>query len=149
MLEGRYQAFNDGLEEARDRWEAIAEEPSGDTIPRLRAEALVRLALMAHAEHRNDDAAELTRDLAALDVRAALPSGYEKWIDDLERRAPFSDHGASVLPPMVRGLNRGEKAERGERGRRQPVGDGHRADDDQHGDDQPVKKAGVQAPREP
>jgi len=148
MVEGRYQAFNDGLEEARDRWEAIAEEPGGDGIPRLRAEALVRLALMAHAQHRSDDAAELTRQLAALDVRAALPSGYEKWIDDLERRAPHSDHGASLLPPMVRGLERPEKADRGERGRRQPVGDGHRADDDQHDDDHPVKKAGVQTARE-
>lgn len=149
MLEGRYQAFNDALDEARDRWEAIADEPTGDSIPRLRAEALVRLTLMAYADRRSDDAVELTRQLAALDVRAALPSGSERWIDDLERRAPHSDHGASLLPPMSRGLERTEKPDGGERGRREAVGDGHRADDDQHHDHQPVQQPGIEATREP
>jgi len=148
MLEGRYLSFNDALEEARDRWEAIAEEPAGDSIPRLRAEALVRLTLMAHADHRDDDAAELTRELAALDVRAALPPGSDTWIDDLERRARYSDHGASLLPPMSRGLERTEKADRRERGRRQPVGDGQRADNEQPHDDPSVQPAGVETPRE-
>ena len=118
MIEGRVHALNDALDEARDRWEAIAEEPAGDSIPRLRAEALVRLALMAYAQHRTEDAAELMRQLAAPEMRAALPAGSEKWIDDLERRAPHSDHGGSPLPPMPRGLERAEKPERGERGRR-------------------------------
>ena len=117
MLEGRVHALNDSLDEARDRWEAIAEEPPGDGIPRLRAEALVRLALMAYAQRRNDDAEELTRQLATSEVRAALPAGFEKWIDDLERRAHQSDHGGSPLPPNPRGLERAEKAEPGERGR--------------------------------
>ena len=117
MLEGRLNALNDALEEARDRWEAIAEEPLGDAIPRLQAEALVRLALMAHVQHRSDDATELTAQLATPEVREALPVGSEKWIDDLERRAPQSDHGGSPLPPMPRGLERTEKGERGEHGR--------------------------------
>jgi len=118
MLEGRLNALNDALEDARDRWEAIAEEPVGDAIPRLRAEALVRLALMAHVQHRSDDATELTAQLATPEVREALPAGSEKWLDDLERRAPQSDHGGSPLPPMPRGLERTEKGERGEHGRR-------------------------------
>ena len=117
MLEGRLNALNDALEDARDRWEAIAEEPLGDGIPRLRAEAVVRLALMAHVQHRTEDAAELSAQLATPEVREALPPGFEKWIDDLERRAPQSDHGGSPLPPMPRGLERTEKGERGERGR--------------------------------
>jgi hypothetical protein len=139
MLEGRHHALNDAVEEARDRWEAIAEEPVADSIPRLRAEALVRLALLAYAQHRTEDAAELTRQLATPEVRSALPVGAEKWIDDLERRAPHSDHGASLLPPMARGLERSEKADRGERGRNQPVGNRHRADDHQDHDDHPVE----------
>jgi energy-coupling factor transporter ATP-binding protein EcfA2 len=117
MLEGRVHALNDSLDDARDRWEAIAEEPTGDGLPRLRAEALVRLALMAYAQRREDDVAELTRQLADPEVRAALPPGSDTWIDDLERRAPQSDHGGSPLPPMPRALERGEKAEHGEHGR--------------------------------
>ncbi|HYA70147.1 MAG TPA: hypothetical protein VEH28_02095 [Thermoplasmata archaeon] len=117
MLEGRLSALNDALEEARDRWEAVADEPVGDGIPRLRAEALVRLTLMAYVQHRGEDAAELNGQLAAPEVRAALPAGSEKWIEDLERRAPQSDHGGSPLPPMPHGLDRAEKAERGEHGR--------------------------------
>jgi ATP/maltotriose-dependent transcriptional regulator MalT len=130
MLEGRHHALNDAVEEARDLWEAVAEEPVADSIPRLRAEALVRLALLAYAQHRTEDAAELVQRLVTPEVRSALPAGAEKWIDDLERRAPYSDHGASMLPPMSRGLERTEKADRGERGRNQPVGNRHRPHDD-------------------
>ena len=118
MLEGRHNAYNDSLEEARDRWEAIAEEPAGDSIPRFKAEAILRLALMAHAQRRSDDAAELVKRLEAPELSATLPPGHEKWIDDLERRAPQSDHGASAIPPNLRALDRSEKSERGERGRR-------------------------------
>jgi len=144
MLEGRYHALNDAVEEARDRWEAIAEEPTADSIPRLRAEALVRLTLMAYAQRRSDDAAELAQQLGAPEVRAALPPSAEKWIDDLERRAPHSDHGASMLPPLARGLERAEKSNRGERGRGQSVGNRHRADDEQHRDDHAVEEPRVE-----
>ena len=117
MLEGRYQALNDAVGEARDRWEAIAEEPPGDSIPRLRAEAVVRLALLAFAQRRSDDAGEFMRQLENPELHEALPVGADKWLGDLERRAPQSDHGGSVLPPMARGLERSEKPERGEHGR--------------------------------
>ncbi|HTT46144.1 MAG TPA: ATP-binding protein [Thermoplasmata archaeon] len=117
LLEGRYHAINDAFDEARDRWEALIDEPPGDSIPRLRAEATVRLALMAYAQQRSEDALELVQRLNDPAVLSALPAGYEKWIDDLERRAPHSDHGGSALPPMPHGLERAEKGERGERAR--------------------------------
>jgi len=117
ILEGRNLALSDSLEAARDRWEAVAEEPGGDAIPRLRVEALVRLVLMAHSLKRIEEAAELTQRLSTPDLRAAWPPGWEKWIGELEQRAPFSEHGGSRLPPVTPGLDRPQKSERGERGR--------------------------------
>lgn len=118
MLEGRQLALNDSLDAARDRWEAIAEEPVADSIPRLRAESIVRLALLAYSERRTDDAEELVRQLETPDVRAAIPSGWEKWLGELGRRAAQSDHGGSPLPPPLPGSTGARKSERGERARR-------------------------------
>ncbi|MGA3021622.1 MAG: hypothetical protein ABSE66_02290 [Thermoplasmata archaeon] len=117
ILEGRQFALNDSLDAAQDRWEAVAEEPGGDSIPRLRVEALVRLALMAYSLKRTEDAEELAKQLAAPDLRAALPRGWETWIGELDPRAPHSEHGGSPLPPPIPGLERSQKSERGERGR--------------------------------
>lgn len=118
MLEGRQLALNDFLEPARDRWEAVAEEPPADAIPRLRAEAIVRLALLAHSTRRAEDAAELIERLSTADLRSAMPTGWEQWIGELERRAPRSDHGGSPLPPGLPGSERSQKPDRGERTRR-------------------------------
>jgi len=117
ILEGRQFALNDSLDAARDRWEAVAEEPSGDSIPRLRAEALVRLALLAHSVKRTEDAEALAEQLAAPDVRASLPSGWVAWVRELDRRAPQSEHGGSPLPPPLPGADRSQKPERSERRR--------------------------------
>ena len=118
MLEGRLLALNDSLDPARDRWEAIAEEPGADGIPRLRAEAIVRLALMAYSVRRNDDGEELTRRLSEPEVRAATPPGWEKWIGEIGERAGRSDHGGSPLPPALPSQDRPQKSERGEHPRR-------------------------------
>ncbi|HYB77678.1 MAG TPA: hypothetical protein VEE83_03230, partial [Thermoplasmata archaeon] len=117
LLEGRQFALNDSLDAARDRWEAIAEEPPSDAIPRLRVEATVRLALMAYAQHRPEVAEERVGRLSEPDLKSAVPAGWESWIDQLEARAPRSEHGGSPLPPPLPGLERSQKPERGERGR--------------------------------
>jgi len=118
MLEGRQFALNDSLDAARDRWEAVAEEPGGDSIPRLQAEALVRLTLLAHSLKRTEDAEELAKQLAAPEVRAALPRGWETWVGELDRRASHSEHGGCPLPLTLPGGDRSQKPEHGERGRR-------------------------------
>ena len=117
MLEGRQLALSDSPDAARDRWEAIAEEPANVSIPRLRVEAVVRLALMAHARHLPEDAEAWVARLSVPETRAAIPSGWDAWIGDLERRAPQSEHGGSPLPPPPPDLERTQKAERRERGR--------------------------------
>jgi hypothetical protein len=116
LLEARHLALNDSLEEARDRWEAISEEPSGDVIPRLRSEALLRLALMALSQHRADDATEITQRLREPENLSALPPGGESWVDELEKWAPHSDHGASALP-VTGSASRPARSEHGEPGR--------------------------------
>jgi tetratricopeptide (TPR) repeat protein len=115
MLEGRMLALNDSLDPARDRWEAISEEPNADAIPRLRTEAIVRLALMAYSVHRDDDARELVERLSEPEVRSAVPAGWETWFGELDHRAGQSDHGGSPLPPALPGQTRSQKTERGER----------------------------------
>jgi tetratricopeptide (TPR) repeat protein len=118
LLEGRQLALNDSLDQARDRWEAVADEPASDAIPRLRVEAIVRLALLAYTTRRAEDAAELVERLTVPDLRAALPADWASWIGELGERAPQSDHGGSPLPPRLVGSSRTQKTERGERPRR-------------------------------
>ena len=117
ILEGRQLSLNDSLDAARDRWEAVAEEPAHDAIPRLRVEAIVRLALMAHARHLPDDATELVERLAAPENRSAIPPGWEAWIPELDRRASQSEHGGAPLPPPLPDPHRTQKGERRERPR--------------------------------
>jgi energy-coupling factor transporter ATP-binding protein EcfA2 len=102
LLEGRQYAIADQTELARDRWEAIVDEPATDSIPRLKAEALVRLALLEHASGASDRAAEWVEQLAAPELREALPAGWLEFLPDLARLAPESDFGGGVLPAPAR-----------------------------------------------
>ena len=113
MLEGRLLALNDSLDPARDRWESIVEQPPSDSLPRLKVEAIVRLALMAYSLRRTDAAEELLRQLSDPELRSAVPGGWESWLPELEVRASRSEHGGSPLPPPP--LERTQKPETGER----------------------------------
>ena len=99
LLEGRSLAINDSVEGARDRWQAIVDLPAADTVPRIKAEALVRLALLEFAVGRGDRATELLLRIAVPEVRSALPPGWGAWVGDLERLAKTSDFGGGPLPP--------------------------------------------------
>jgi len=119
LLEGRYRAVNDAADEARDRWEAIVDEPGPATIPRIRAEAMVRLALLEYA-HRPERAAELAARLTDPEMAALLPTGWQTWIGDLGKIAPRSENGGGILPPPP-APERRKPSERRERPRREPV----------------------------
>jgi hypothetical protein len=138
LLEGRSYAIADQAQSARDRWEAIVEEPAADSIPRLKAEALVRLALLEHASGASDRAVELVEQLEAPELRDALPEGWSTFLPDLARLAPECDLGGGVLPPTRR-LERRRESDRRERGRSEPVRDRHRADDRQDDHKDPVE----------
>jgi tetratricopeptide (TPR) repeat protein len=119
LLEGRYRARNDAPEEARDRWEAIVDEPGSASIPRIRAEAIVRLALLEYPHHP-DRAAELARLLSEPEVKANLPTGWERWVPDLPKIAPRSENGGGPLP-VPAAPERRKPSERRERPRREAV----------------------------
>ena len=126
LLEGRQAALNDLRDPARDRWEAIVEAPGPTLIPRIRAEATVRLALLEYAR-RPDRAEALVALLQDSELAAALPSGWSSWTGDLPRLAPESENGGGALPPPVR-TAKAPSAERRERSRREPVRDRQRPD---------------------
>ncbi len=122
MLEGRRLASGESLDATRDRWTAIADAEGPHGIPRLRAEALVRLALLEWAAGRSDVAETYRGRLDAPDVRDALPSTVRDRIDRLKDWAPDSENGAGRLPPAPR-PHVASEPERGEQRRVQPVGD--------------------------
>ena len=129
LLEGRYHALNEQADAARDRWEAIVDEPGPATIPRLRAEATVRLALLEYPR-RPERAAVLVADLERPELQEALPPGWASWIPDLARLASESDLGGGPLPPPVASRPRPAAPSEGrERFRREPVRDRDRAHD--------------------
>lgn len=122
LLEGRSLAVNDSVEGARDRWQAIVDLPAVDTIPRIKAEALVRLALLEFAVGRRDRGMELVRRIASPEVRSALPGSWKDWVNDLERLAKASDFGGGPLPPPAP-LERRRESQGRERARSNPVQD--------------------------
>ncbi len=98
LLEGRYAAVNELVDAARDRWEAMADAAGPTAIPRLKVEAVVRLALLEYGR-RPERAAELVAQLSQPDLSAAIPRTWRSWIPNLERLAPDSDRGGGPLPP--------------------------------------------------
>jgi tetratricopeptide (TPR) repeat protein len=126
LLEGRHKALNEETTAARDRWEAIADESSTGGIPRLRAEALIRLALLEFSSGRPEIGEEIVRRLGDAEVRDAIPSPWRAGLSDLARVAGESDHGGSPLPVGV--LPRRREGQKGERSRREPVRDRQRSD---------------------
>lgn len=122
LLEGRSLAIADSVEGARERWEAIVDEPPLDCLPRVKAEVLVRLALLEYAVGHGERGRELSQRLEASELRSALPTGWASWLPDLERMAPESNRGGGPLPPPAPSERRRD-SQRRERVRREPVAD--------------------------
>ncbi len=128
LLEGRWNAVQDLPDAARERWEAIVDLPGPASIPRIRAEATVRLALLEHV-HRPERGRALAEELRSRELLAALPAGWSAWVRDLATLAPASENGGARLPPAVKGPARPSSPQRRERPRREPVGNRQRAHD--------------------
>ncbi|MGI0129253.1 MAG: AAA family ATPase [Thermoplasmata archaeon] len=137
LLEGRQRALNEETTSARDRWEAIADEPAVSGIPRLRAEALVRLALLEFTSGRPELAEESVRRLDDDDLRGAIPAAWAPGLADLARLASESEHGGAPLPIAAVPLRRDGQSR--ERARREPVRDRQRADDQEDPHHDPVQ----------
>jgi tetratricopeptide (TPR) repeat protein len=117
LLEGRRHALNEDLTGARDRWEAIVDAPAAESLPRLRGETLVRLALLEYAAGRTEIATDYLRRVQDGDTLRALPADWQVWLGDLGQLAGESQHGGAALP-----ISKEEKdSQKGERLRREPV----------------------------
>ena len=126
VLEGRARALNEETTVARDRWEAVAEEPPADGIPRLRAEALIRLALLEFSSGRPELGDALVAQLAEPEMQSALPLAWKASLGDLAQQAASSEHGGAPFP--VSTSARPADSQKGERGRREAVRDRQRPD---------------------
>jgi len=104
-------------EPARERWLALIDETESTGLPGIRAEALLRLALLEYARKRPEDAEPLALRLEVPEVAAALPPAWKELLPDLARWAPASAHGGGKLPP-TEPLARRREPERRERARR-------------------------------
>jgi len=98
LLDGRRYALAGSVEAARDRWSALIDLPSTLDLPRVRAEALLRLALLEQASGRSEEVESLQEALKAPEVLAALPAPWQSWPKELESRATSSHHGGGRLP---------------------------------------------------
>jgi hypothetical protein len=122
VIEGRFFALEDNPESARDRWLAVADEPTNSGLPRPRSEALLRLALLEFARKRPEDALPYTQRLAVPAVLGALPVTWQDLVPDLGDLAAQSKHGGTRLPPPDT-LSRRRDPQRRERAGAQSVQD--------------------------
>jgi tetratricopeptide (TPR) repeat protein len=99
LLDGRRLAISDSSDEARDRWQALIDLPTGAALPRQQAEATVRLALLEYSHGNTEAAARLSARLEAPELVAALPASWASWIPKLAELAAGSEHGGGPLPP--------------------------------------------------
>jgi len=117
LIEGRYLAIEDSVDAARDRWLALIDEPGALSLPRPRAEALLRLALLEYARKRPDEGDVLAERLLESSTLSALPPSWQALVPDLASLAPRTLHGGGRLPPPET-LARPRDGERRERPRR-------------------------------
>jgi tetratricopeptide (TPR) repeat protein/ABC-type cobalamin/Fe3+-siderophores transport system ATPase subunit len=98
LLEGRRYAVSGSINAARERWLALADLPPTLSLPQVRAEAILRLALLEQAAGRTEEVERLTAALATPEVAAALPQVWKTWPSELASRAASSQHGGGPLP---------------------------------------------------
>ncbi len=128
LLEGRHLATAESYDAARDRWRAIVDLPPSDTLPRVRAEAALRLTLLELSLDNAEAVAALRPILEEPATIALLPAAWRPLLDDLDGLASRSDHGGGPIPPPE-GSRGGREPQPRERRRSHAVRDRDRADD--------------------
>ncbi|MGP8075048.1 MAG: AAA family ATPase [Thermoplasmata archaeon] len=111
LLDGRQYAKAENLDAARDRWEAISDLPPTSAIPRIRAEAIARLALLDLTVDKAEEAETLTSLLKSPEQGGALPKAWAPWLTHFAELAPKMEHGGGRLPARP-SESRGERGER-------------------------------------
>lgn len=99
LLDGRRQALAGDTDGARDRWSALVDLPAAQSIPRVRAEAMARLALLEYSSGGVAEGKALEDRLASREIAGTLPPGWADWVGNLEELAAASGRGGGRLPP--------------------------------------------------
>ncbi len=99
LLLGRRAALGRETSLAEEFWSALIDLPPDASVPRFRAEALLRLALLERARGRTDRAEALEATLGEPDERAALPPEWQGWVGHAVDLPGQSGHGGGALPP--------------------------------------------------
>ena len=97
LLEGRLHLATGTKDAARDRWEAIADHPSPAIAPRLRAEALARLAHLEASDGRDERARRYAERLRTPELAAVMQPAWAALIADV----PASRSAAGATPGPV------------------------------------------------
>lgn len=87
LLEGRYAAATKSEEVARDRWRSIVDLPGLGTPPRIRSEAMLRLAILELTQGNDARARELLDRLKEKEARAGLRPEWIEWLPTLVKDA--------------------------------------------------------------
>ncbi len=98
LLEGRRDAIAGGVAAARERFSALVDLPPTLSLPRFRAEAMLRLALLEQAVGRPEEARRHAERLEGSELLAVLPEPVRGWLHELPARAAASQHGGAPLP---------------------------------------------------
>jgi hypothetical protein len=86
LLEGRLQSDTGHLAAARDRFEAVAEQPVQSVSARTRGEARLRLAILEASAGRDDAARAQVLLLNQPELRNALRPEWRDWFQPLAKR---------------------------------------------------------------
>ncbi len=111
LLEGRWNAIQGNGERARDCWQALADLPPAKAVPQVRAEALVRLALLERASDRPEVATGWEELLTSRETLTALPASWRPWVRRLEEISLSSRLGGGRLPPGPLPSGKGQRNE--------------------------------------
>jgi len=98
LLQGRRDAAAGTVEGAREHFSAIVDLPGTLSLPRFRAEATLRLALLEQSVGRTEPAQVLVERLRAPELLDLLPPPVREWPGDLAAQAPASLHGGGAFP---------------------------------------------------
>lgn len=99
LLEGRRRALAHEYDGAREPWSALVDLPADASVPRVRAEALVRLGILFLALGREDDARELGVAPPTAGELGSLPSNWRLWLAGLPGISFRPETAGHHLPP--------------------------------------------------
>ncbi len=101
LLEGRRLSLLKEYAAAEEHWAAIADLPADASVPRIRAEALVRLGFLASELGRENALRDLGISPPTAPDLDALPAAWRAWLGEEGVPTSSTQHGAGPLPPSA------------------------------------------------